>query len=418
MRKVANEGLLARAAFWAILLVVALGHVVAVFTENVNWDEFALFARAERAARTGVVGGGGRPGLGTLVLVPLARGCSNTVHALAEARLGWTLLVGASGVAFWFLLRAVVPRSRHAWAATATGVGLWVLAPAFLRYSLQVRTDQPAILFGLLGGLALVASRRRLPWAPAAGVLFAVGFLFSQKLLYVGGLVGVLAAGQLLLRQGELHLRRDALRVLLTGGVFLIVALGYREVMGRVAGTPTMLPVAGQLRTFEYYRAGVGWRYYRLMLPTLLPHLLLLGSLVAVTLAWVRARDGHGRELLVAWGVVLTGAVVAVFHAARFPYFYLVLGLFPAAAGALVVGPVLARLRSRTGRRTLMGLVWVPLALGGLLQTALLTIDTQARQRASVAFVHESFPASARGFDGYGIFRCRHDPDPFPVFFH
>jgi hypothetical protein len=326
-------------------------------------------------------------------------------------------MLAASAVAFWILLRSVLPCSERRWAALAMGLGLWVLAPAFLRLSLQVRTDQPAIVLGLWGGVALLSSRVRTVWALLAGILFGVGFLFTQKLVYVGGLVGALAVGQLLIRR-ELDGRREALRAALALASFLVVVLAYREVMRRVSTATPLLPVAGQMRVFEYYRTGMGWGYYRSMLPGLLPQVLMLGSLAIVTLDWLRARGRHGRELLAAWGVFAVGLAVTLFHAGRFPYFYMVLGLFPAAVGALITGPMLERLANGRQRAAFLGVVWLPLALGALGQTARITIDTQERQRASLAFIEQSFPPPARGFEGHGALTCRHDPDPFPVRFY
>jgi hypothetical protein len=404
-------------AFWGLLGVVLAARIMAVFTENVNWDEFALLHRAAASARTGDLVYGGRPGLGTLVLLPFADACRSAVDALVQARVLWTLMVVASAALFWLLLRAVLGPSPHRWFALATSLGLWVLAPQFLRFSVQVRTDQPGILFGLLGGLALVASRGHVRWAPLAGAAFAVGFLFTQKLLYVAGLVGILAIGQLLIL-GQWRLRREATRAALTAGTFLLVVLGYRQVMASLGTAPAMLPLEGQLTEFAFYRERFGWSQYRAMAPSLLPQLAVpLAGLLGLTAAWLLARGRHGGELATAWLVMLAGLVVVLFHAGRFPYFYMVLGLFPATIAGLVLGPVLERLRRPRLGLALLAAIWLPLSLAGLRQAAVITTERQWPQRESLAFVERNFPPDARGFQAHGAFACRADPDPFRILF-
>jgi uncharacterized membrane protein (UPF0136 family) len=389
---------------------------VGIFTESVNWDEFALLHRAYLTGDTGELVGGGRPGLGTLLLVPFAAGCRNAIEAIVHARVLWTGIVVASTVAFWFLLRSMLPPSRHRWLALTTGVALWTLAPAFLRYSIQVRTDQPAILLGLLGGLALLASRRRPAWAAAAGFLLGVGFLFSQKLLYVAGLVGAMALGQLLIR-AEWNMKREGVRAALTAAAFLLVIVAYRELMLRVASAPAMLPVSGAMNAFDYYRQQWGWSLYRAMLPTLFPQILGMACAVAATAGWLHQRGQGGRQLLTAWTIAFIGLVVLAFHAARFPYFYMVFGLFPAVIAALSVGPVMDRIENARFRALLMTAIWVPLVTFALLQSWILTRNTQSIQNESLAFVARNFPPDARGFQAQGVFICRADPDPFPVRF-
>ena len=391
--------------------------LIAVFTERVHWDEFVLLYRADATIRTGELVAGGRPGLGTLLLTSFAEGCRNAVDALVRARLLWTAMVAASVLAFGLLLNAVLPMSPYRRLAVATGVGLWVLAPAFVLYSIQVRTDQPAILFGLFGGLALLASRQRMWSAPVAGVLMGVGFLFSQKLLYVAGLVGVLALGQLLML-GEWRTRRELARATLTVATFLLVLLGYRLVMAKVLNTPDLLPIAGALENMQYVREFYGWRLYEQMLPSLTPQMLGLACLAAGTAGWMGERGRHGSELLVAWLAMLTGLVVLFVHGARLPYFYMVLGLFAAVVGALSIGPVLERLRRRTAGYALIAAIWIPLTGFGLMRAWTLTVDTQRIQRNSLAFVERNFPSHARGFQAQGAFVCRDDPDHFPPRFN
>ena len=81
------------------------------------------------------------------------------------------------------------------------------------------------------------------------------------------------------------------------------------------------------------------------MLPTLVPHaLLLVGCVAAGGLAWrapAPASAGASRPtLLLAFAVLALGAGVAAFHAGAFFYFWMTLGLFPAVAFALALAPL------------------------------------------------------------------------------
>lgn len=377
-----------------------------------NWDEFALLLRAETTARTGVLQGGGRPGLATVLLVPIAKACVNGVDALRVARLWWSIFPIGAGAALWVLLTRFLPASPRRWTAVATALGLWVLSPDFLAYSIHVRTDQPAIFFGLWGGVALLSSRHALRWAALAGALMGVGLLFSQKLLYVAALVGVLALGRSVLDR-DLRWGRDTLRAVLLGGAFLAVVVAYRELARRPAGAPTLVGMSSSLDTFAYYRAAVGWFYYQRMILTLLPQVLTIGAFLIVSLDWLRRRTAAGRLLLIGWAVLALGVGVLLFHAARFPYFYMVLGLFPAVLGALTIGPLFDRWgRNPRARAVLMASIWTPLAALGLVQAAALLRDTQSAQRESLDFINRNFPDEERGFEARGALVCRHDPEP------
>ena len=54
------------------------------------------------------------------------------------------------------------------------------LLPAFLEWSLQVRSDHIALVGATWGGVALLASRRRPALAVCAGLCFGIGWLSSQ----------------------------------------------------------------------------------------------------------------------------------------------------------------------------------------------------------------------------------------------
>lgn len=403
----------AYAAFFAVLLIAGGARILAVFTLYVQTDEFVLLQHAVLTERTGAVLAGGRPGLATLMLGPLAADCRNAVDTVVQARLLWTAVFAAAGIAFWFLLRGVLPEKPERPVAVATGVGLWVLSAPVLYASTQVRTDQPAILFGLLGGVALLASRRRIWWAPVGGLLLGLGFLFSQKLLYVAGLVAVMVVGQLAIRD-EWRGRRDLSRAALALVAFVVLLLGYRELMETVATAPTLLPISAGLSDFDYYRRSVGWENYRRILPFLGSHGLVLSCLLALTYAWIRDRGRHTAEMAVAWSVVAIGLAVLLFHAGRFLYFYMVLGLFPAAVGALIMGPCLNRLSGPRQRSAFLMLIWLPLMAYGIVTAGILIFQPkqQQQQRASLEWVDRNFPPEAVGFTNWAAFACRQEPWP------
>lgn len=406
------------------MLGLALGAAVLVIIritllarESVNWDEFALLHRAYLTGATGEVVGGGRPGLGTLILVPFAEGCRSAVAAIVNARALWTGIVVASGVAYWFLLRNALGDSKYRWIAATTGLALWVLVPPFLRYSIQVRTDQPAILMGLTAGLCLLASRRRPFLAAAAGFLFALGFLFSQKLIYVAGLCGILALGNQF-ADHDWQWRRELQRALLLVSAFAITVLGYRAVF--LGGSSTgMMPVGSAVNVFEYYRSTYGWRLYHMMLPSLGAQAVGVVLLLGATAAWIFRRDRADSVLVgTGWLVAAAGIVVLLFHAARFPYFWMVMGLFPATITALSLPVIAGRIRDPVAQRLVIALLWIPLLIPASRQIrALMRFDFQAVQRDAIAFVARNFPADAQGYHPHGFWVCREGEAAFPVRF-
>jgi hypothetical protein len=111
------------------------------------------------------------------------------------------------------------------------------------------------------------------------------------------------------------------------------------------------------------------------------------------------------------------GTAILLFHAGRMPYFWMVMGLFPASLAALIVGPILDRLPTRQARGAFLGMIWGPLLLLAAAQAGTLTIQRQAHQRASLEFVERAFPPEARGFEGHTAFSCRQDLEPLPAMF-
>jgi hypothetical protein len=392
--------------------------VTAVRTENVNWDEFALLQRTATFLRTGTLQGGGRPGLAELVLAAFVHGCQDTMVTVWRARTMWVGVTLAYLGGLWALLRHLPFRRERSGTTEALALALLTCVPVFPRWGLQIRTDQPALAFAIWSATLLVAGRRRVAAVAGAGLLLGIGFLFSQKAAYVGALGVLLFALAWLGEEGAAGRRRWAggavrMCVFAAGAMF---ALGlYRFVLARWVALPPALTVSRGLSTFAFYRKYFGFASYRAMLPTLLPHaLLLLGLVLATARRWGAVEDR--RALLAAWAILALGAVVGLFHAAALPYFWLTLGLFPAIALAIALVPIVSAPfdRVRTGA---VAAIAAALACQGIVSAAGVLRDTQWQQREAFAFVQRSFGRDVRAFHPEGALFCSTDPSPFPVYF-
>jgi len=425
----ATRRALAGAAAAGLGLFVA-SRAFAIATTAVNWDEFALLDRVARMARTGVPETGGRPGLAEWLLLPIVSACADEIATVQHARWLWLALtlVFLAGV---YALALELLRGRPGRRQDALfGVALLALVPAFLDWSLQVRTDQLALAGGAWGGVLLLASKRRAPLALAAGIAFGIGFLGSQKLLYVAALAGLLAAGRVWLER-DLKPAREALRATLCLAGFGLVFAAFRAALGAAFDVPPSHPsrsiltpyqVGRGLDLFAFYRNTLGFSQYRAMLPTLLPHAALLAACcVAAALAWRRraAARASGAALALAFAVLALGAAVALFHAGAFFYFWMTLGIFPALAFALALGPLRDELLPPGARpRALaMGLLWLALALPGAVKAVQLLEDTQGVQRESLAFVRRNFAPGDAGFHPERALFCGLSASPLPLYF-
>jgi hypothetical protein len=401
-------------------IAVLLGiRVAAVFTVAVNWDEFALFNNARLTAETGQLQAGGRPGLASVLLLPFVADCNDEIDVIRRARVLWLAFTFALLVGFAALIAQLQPDPRRRLGDALLGVALLAAVPAFLEWSLQVRTDQIALAAGLWGGVALLTSRRRPPVALATGLLFGLGYLASQKLVYVAALVVLLAVGQLA-RLRDLRPRREATRASLALAGFGLAFAAWRLATASAFGVPethasqqVMTPafVNRGLSVFEFYRHTIGFSQYRAMLPMLAPHFLLLAALAAASILAVRRVAIARGALALAWAVLLLGLAVGGFHAGAFFYFWMTLGLFPAAAFATARGPIQALLRPAAARLVVAGW-WLLLLLPGLVTLGLMLNDTQSVQRESLAFVHRNFTKADAGFHPESALFCRDDLPP------
>jgi hypothetical protein len=407
----------------AVLLFFGL-QALGIQRGGIHWDEFAMLHLADLTHASGQLESGGRPGLAVALLLPLVAQCVDEIAVIHAARLLW-LGITASFLVGVFVWLSELGRGRRGrcWDA-AFGVALLALPPAFLDSSLEVRTDQLALAGGAWGGALLLASTRR-PWlALLAGASFGIGLLGSQKLLYVAALAGLLALGQLMLAR-DLQPRREALRALALAlgmaGVLVLFRFWAETSFVVPEASPARKPlsasfVASGFSLFEFYRGSIGWREYRSLLPELAPHLLLgLGLLFAHRRA---LRDGSGEtgRLWLAWAALALGAGVALFHAAAFRYFWLTLGLFPAAAFALSRRAIGNAVAPRLRAVAVAGLVCA-LGLPALLHHARQWSDPQAVQRDSLGFVHRNFAPDVTGFHPESGLFCQAGAQPMPTYF-
>jgi hypothetical protein len=177
--------------------------------------------------------------------------------------------------------------------------------------------------------------------------------------------------------------------------------------------------VGRALDIFEFYRHSLGFSQYRAMLPTLVPHgLLLAASVAAGILAW-RRRAECGPTLLLVFAVLALGAGIAAFHAGAFFYFWMTLGLFPAVAFALALGPLRDALLPAGARPRALAaaLLWAALAIPGAVKATRLLADTQGVQRESLAFIRRNFAPSDAGFHPERALFCSPAEAPLPLYF-
>jgi hypothetical protein len=408
----------AKLAVTLLFVVLAVLRLAAIRAENVNWDEFALLDRVARSFESQQLLAGGRPGLAVVHLMPLVEGCEDEIATIRRARwlwTGWTILLLAG---FWRLMVIVRRAAPHPWRGAALAVGMLVLVPVFLRWSIQVRTDQPALACALWGGVAMLASRRRPALAAVAGALFAIGFLFSQKAVYAVALVGLLTVAELVVER-DLRWRREIGRGLQCGLTAAAAAVLYLWLVSTWREQPTLVDFEAGFDVFDFYRRAVGNRVYLGMLPTLGGHFV-FGALFAVACLFAVGRRGRGGgvpSLAVALALLLLGWAVARFHAGAFPYFWMTLGLFPAAVAGYALEAAVDWLPGRRAQLGAVGVIAALLVASGLPAAVRLLADTQSVQAESLAFIGRHFGPGEVGFHPERAPFCRALESPFPTYF-
>jgi hypothetical protein len=414
---------------WAVLalLVVAawfvVTHVVHVFTEAVNWDEFALLARADRSARLGEVVGDGRPGLVSVLLIPFVIDCVDSVRTVVHARALWTFVTLAYlGGVYWLVRRwfARVGRSADGRVQGLLAVALLAFLPAFVTWSVQVRTDQAALAAATWGGVALLSSG--LPSAAIAGLLFGIAVLATQKAIYVIALCAALYATSTTARyfgppiNSSVSLRDDALRLVAVAVAAALVVYLYLQFVPQAARLASGAGLGSGLEVMDWVRKRQGYRSYTVHAGRLVVHWLMFAILLAWTLRSALRRDRlEGLVVATSWLVLTLGLAVVRFHGSGFPYFLMTAGLFPAVGMALAAGGPL-RLAGRLEWPVVVSLV----ALAGVQsapEALEMTADSQSTQRETMRLILESGLRERRGYNVEGALFCARDPDPIPALF-
>lgn len=425
--------------FALVVLLFVASRFASVFTESIHWDEFALFASVDRLINSGFFETGGHLGLATLLLTPFTESCIDEIGVVQAARVLWLGVTGSFLIGLAMLLRKMqIDPQRRFWDA-AVGVGLLALLPVFLEWSIQVRPDQLALAGGVWGGVALLGSQdqktrlRCIGLAFLAGTLIGLGWLSSRKVAYVALLIGVLAVGRIFMARDWTQrpaqaLPRDFLRALFCALGFLAVFYSFRA---GLQAAPVSIPsghssetilsaasLTSGLSVFDFYRKTIGYSQYKVLIPTLGAHFLMLAALSLASFTALRRRI-RADSLPIAWAILAAGIVVGLFHAGAFSYFTLTLGLFPAVAFAVSRWEVQALVFPESGRTRMIAVIswWMLLALPGAGAALQLLRDSQGIQRESMAFIHDNFDSEDSGFHPEGSLFCQAGVQPVRTFF-
>lgn len=414
---------------WVAAIIVAVAawflttHYLHIFSEVINWDEFAMLERAERSLRFGTVIGSGRPGLVTIAVMPFVEGCIDAARSVVEARQFWMAITVAYLVGVYVLVRrwfVHAGRSNEGHVQGLIAVAALAFLPAFVVWSVQVRSDQPALAAVAWGGALLLGTRC---WqAVAAGVMFAVGLLCTQKGLYtialVGGMYATATAARAFREGGSLsgelgvaakHLACCALAGIVVIGIYFI----FVPDVARLASEST---IGSSLEVMRMSRSGQGYRIYTVHANRLIVHWALFAVLVAwtVTVLWKRDKP-ELFPIATSWLSLVLGLLVILFHGSSFPYFIMTAGLFPAVALAMPVGRPLAM--SGRWAWALVALLVVCSAAQSAREAVQMLYDTQWEQRETLRLVYDSPLRERRGYQTEGALLCMRDPEPMPVMF-
>src|SRR6185369_2225962 len=93
---------------------------------------------------------------------------------------------------------------------------------------------------------------------------------------------------------------------------------------------------------------------------------------------------------IASWAVLVLGFAVGAFHGGAFPYFWMTLGLFPAVAIGLALGPLIDSYDQPLGRGLLVAAA-VLLIVSGVQGALRVNHDTQRVQRDALNFIDTNF---------------------------
>lgn len=424
MRGLTSRAWIALLTMLGVALIYA-PRLAAAFTEAINWDEFTMLERADRTARLGQVFGGGRPGLVSLLLTPILKDCADAVSAALEARLVWQVIVIAYLLGLYVLVRRwfrFTQRPENGRLEGAAAVALLAFLPAFVTWSVQVRSDQPALAAAVWGGVCLLHGTPLA--AAAAGLLFGVALLCTQKGLYAIALCMLLwatAASWRLMRAPAAAQRTEVRDRMLQLAVLIASTLGTLTTYAYLVPEAISLTGGGAVESswqeMRRVRALLGYRSYVAELSRVPGHVMLAVALLAASVYSLRnRRRDDGLVLITAWLVLMLGAVVVAVHGASYPYFMMTAGLFPAVALGIASG----RLASHLGRhrKPIIAATFLAIAAASMPITLELLHGSQANQRDTMHWLKESGLSARQGLQVDGALICLGDRNPFPPLSH
>ena len=355
--------------------------------------------------------------------MPFVYDCIDSVRSVVHARLLWQLMTLAYLVGVYFLVRrwfVHAGRSHEGQMQALLAVALLAFLPAFVTWSVQVRTDQPALAAAVWGGVLMLSTSYRR--AALAGALFAVALLCTQKALYVIGLCGMLFATASAARVWSIATATRPELVLVLGrlasaAVGMIIVLGtYMLLVPEAGNLASGRAVAAGLEAMNWARQNQGYRIYTVHADRLIVHWALFVVLVTWSLGAIWRHKASDFALLAScWLALLLGLVVIRFHGSSYAYFIMTAGLFPAVALSMATCRPLAR-AGRMAWPVVVSLI-VLAAFQSAHESVEMLADTQLEQRETMRLVHDSKLRDRRGYQVEGALFCSRDPDPLPVMF-
>ena len=414
---------------WAIATLLLFAgwflttHFLHVFSEAINWDEFALLDRASRTYRFGEIVGGGRPGLVSIGLIPFVSDCLDSARSVVNARLFWQAITLSYLLGTYLLVRRWFQRAGRPEEGRLEGVlaaALLGFIPAFVTWSVQVRTDQPALAAATWAGVMLLSTGYGS--AALAGCLVAVAMLCTQKAIYVIALCGVLFVSATASRIVGSTLKPSdevtsaAKRVATAAAVAVAIMGAYFYFVPAGANAIKEASVVSAFDTMRWYREQQGYRIYGIHASRLVVHWSLFIALIAWTVR-VAVVANRKEAILVgsSWAILLLGLLVVLVHGSSFAYFWMTAGLFLSTGLAMAAGQPLA-LAGRMAWPVAVSLVGMA-ALQSAHESLEMLDDTQWEQRETMRLVFESPLRDRRGYQVEGALFCAEDPDPLPAMF-
>jgi hypothetical protein len=247
-----------------------------------------------------------------------------------------------------------------------------------------------------------------------------MGLLCTLKGVYVGALVGVLVVFHRLMGDRG-SLTKDGLRA----STFLLSAamiwLAYKGLVTFGFDKAQLQSVETQFESLKMYGSQLNYRLYPYVAHDMIPHGVVGLGLLGATAPALRARLAGSHEILAAWIILAVGVGVAWFHETCFAYFWMTIGLFPAAGAAVALGPIREAIAKDGTKLPLIALIhlssWLLLSAQSVPTGLDVLKNTLRRQRDSMDFVERNFRRDSLGFHVEGALTCREPKNHFQVYF-